>query len=188
MFRNSSSSEQYARMYTSAVDSAYENGIIHKVEVVPGSENENLTIFGHISFKIYFPILEHLACFAGGLLGMGAKLFDRGKDLVTAERVSKYFNSRYFRETNTRCLSSKFTSTCFWAYNSSETGLGPETMTFYHPLDYRRFSRHQDAGMYSSLHSLLPLLSTYVNKTLWNCRRKSIHDRPWQSSWSTEGR
>ena len=41
-------------------------------------------------------------------------------------------------------IGEKFTKTCFWSYNATYTGLGPETMTFYHDKDIRRFSKHTD--------------------------------------------
>lgn len=40
----------------------------------------------------------------------------------------------------------QLTKTCFWAYNATATGLGPETMTFYNHMDYQRFSRKKAAG------------------------------------------
>ncbi|KAF2130051.1 glycoside hydrolase family 47 protein [Dothidotthia symphoricarpi CBS 119687] len=47
----------------------------------------------------------HLTCFAGGLLAMGAKLFDRPKDLEIANRLVEG---------------------CVWGYNMTQTGIMPE--------------------------------------------------------------
>ena len=47
----------------------------------------------------------HLTCFAGGMLGMGAKLFDRPEDLEIAK---------------------KLTEGCVWSYNMTATGIMPE--------------------------------------------------------------
>lgn len=48
----------------------------------------------------------HLTCFAGGMFGMGAKLFDRPKDLEIAK---------------------KLTEGCVWSYNMTQTGIMPES-------------------------------------------------------------
>ncbi|OAR05772.1 hypothetical protein LLEC1_02431 [Akanthomyces lecanii] len=47
----------------------------------------------------------HLTCFIGGMYGLGAKIFDRPKDLETAKRL---------------------TDGCVWAYNKTPSGLMPE--------------------------------------------------------------
>ncbi|KAL5116842.1 hypothetical protein ACEQ8H_005323 [Pleosporales sp. CAS-2024a] len=48
----------------------------------------------------------HLTCFAGGMFGMGAKLFDRPKDLEIAK---------------------KLTEGCVWSYAMTPTGIMPES-------------------------------------------------------------
>lgn len=48
----------------------------------------------------------HLTCFAGGMYAMGAKIFDRKGDLE---------------------IGAKLTEGCVWAYNSTTTGIMPET-------------------------------------------------------------
>lgn len=48
----------------------------------------------------------HLTCFAGGMLGMGAKLFDRPEDLEIAK---------------------KLTEGCVWSYDMTQTGIMPES-------------------------------------------------------------
>jgi mannosyl-oligosaccharide alpha-1,2-mannosidase len=49
---------------------------------------------------------SHLTCFAGGMFALGAKLFDRKKDLDIA---------------------AKLTDGCVWAYEATNTGIMPET-------------------------------------------------------------
>jgi len=51
------------------------------------------------------PEAQHLACFVGGMYGLGAKLFNRPNDLE---------------------LAIKLTEGCVWAYNSTATGIMPE--------------------------------------------------------------
>lgn len=48
----------------------------------------------------------HLTCFAGGMFGMGAKLFDRPEDLEIAK---------------------KLTEGCVWSYNMTASGIMPES-------------------------------------------------------------
>lgn len=48
----------------------------------------------------------HLTCFAGGMLGMGAKLFDRPEDLEIAK---------------------KLTEGCVWSYSMTQSGIMPES-------------------------------------------------------------
>jgi mannosyl-oligosaccharide alpha-1,2-mannosidase len=48
----------------------------------------------------------HLTCFAGGMFGMGAKLFDRPEDLDVAK---------------------KLTEGCVWSYSMTQTGIMPES-------------------------------------------------------------
>jgi mannosyl-oligosaccharide alpha-1,2-mannosidase len=47
----------------------------------------------------------HLTCFAGGMFGMGAKIFDRPEDLEIAK---------------------KLTEGCVWSYNMTQSGIMPE--------------------------------------------------------------
>ncbi|KAL8853169.1 MAG: hypothetical protein Q9221_002051 [Calogaya cf. arnoldii] len=48
---------------------------------------------------------QHLGCFTGGMIGVGAKIFDRHDDLDTARRL---------------------VDGCIWAYNHTQTGIMPE--------------------------------------------------------------
>lgn len=52
---------------------------------------------------------QHLTCFAGGMVGMAAKIFDRPDDMAVAEQL---------------------TDGCVWAYNSTPSGIGPEIFNF----------------------------------------------------------
>lgn len=48
---------------------------------------------------------QHLTCFTGGMLGLGAKIFNRPKDLDIAAQL---------------------TDGCVWSYNVTASGIGPE--------------------------------------------------------------
>lgn len=87
LFRNATASQDYANLYTAAIDSAYSNDLIEDVEVVPNEPD--LVVIGQIKYETFMPILEHLACYAGGMLAMGSKLLHRPKDLKSADGVSR---------------------------------------------------------------------------------------------------
>ncbi|RYP00137.1 hypothetical protein DL766_010553 [Monosporascus sp. MC13-8B] len=52
---------------------------------------------------------QHLTCFAGGMLGMAAKIFDRPSELKIAQQL---------------------TDGCVWTYNHTQSGIGPEIFHF----------------------------------------------------------
>jgi mannosyl-oligosaccharide alpha-1,2-mannosidase len=54
------------------------------------------------------PVGQHLACFAGGMVGLGAKIWNRTEDLDVARRL---------------------VDGCIWAYDSMPTGIMPEQFT-----------------------------------------------------------
>ncbi|KAI1485972.1 glycoside hydrolase [Biscogniauxia mediterranea] len=55
------------------------------------------------------PRAQHLTCFAGGMVGMAAKIFDRPSDMEVAEQL---------------------TDGCVWSYKNTITGVGPEIFYF----------------------------------------------------------
>ncbi|KAN0059600.1 hypothetical protein ACQY0O_008167 [Thecaphora frezii] len=106
---------QYPRMYADSIDSA-KVFLMEEVDTVPGVRMLNIGEHknGHLISK-----LEHMTCFSGAMLGLGSKLIkERKADLSLAKA---------------------FTETCWWAYNSSATGLGPENLIFYSSDDASRF-------------------------------------------------
>lgn len=108
---------QYARMYEDAMDSAMIY-LFRDVRVVPHSPNLLLSAEVHAN-QPYAPKLEHLGCFAGAMLALGGRLRPgRPYDMNIARRL---------------------TETCYWAYNSTVTGVGPEMLRFYRPDDTDRF-------------------------------------------------
>lgn len=106
--------EQYGRFFADVVDSA-NRWLLRTTNAVP---NTPLLVLGQSNGKTFRPKLEHLACFAGGSIGLGAKLLKRERDLDIARRV---------------------TETCWWAYNSTATGIGPEEVVFYSDKDTDRY-------------------------------------------------
>ncbi|KAH9909833.1 glycoside hydrolase [Xylariomycetidae sp. FL2044] len=81
-------------------------------------ENRALAFFGDArvarpttdeSYVVTTPRAQHLTCFAGGMVGMAAKIFDRPQDLEVAAQV---------------------TDGCVWSYSATESGIGPEIFHF----------------------------------------------------------
>lgn len=112
---------QYGRMYSEAIDSARKY-LIKEIRTVPETP---LVVFGASSGNRWDAKMEHLACFTGGMLGLGAKLMpkQRGQDYDLAQRM---------------------TETCWWSYNSSATGVGPEETYFYKADDPSRFDSYTE--------------------------------------------
>ncbi|GAA5969210.1 hypothetical protein JCM11641_007510 [Rhodosporidiobolus odoratus] len=110
------STEQYPRMYATAINAAYEH-LIKPIESVPG--REDLTLIGNLDWGTWKHDLQHLTCFAGAMLGLGAKLLNRPHDLETGINV---------------------TNACVWVYESSASGIGGESTTFYKKDDPSRFA------------------------------------------------
>ena len=82
--------------------------------------------------------MQHLTCFAGGMLGLGAKLLDRQQDMLDAAGV---------------------TETCVWMYESSETGVGAESVEFYEPDENSRYMTVADPRRSSLCSSPLHVLT-----------------------------
>lgn len=102
--------EQYARMYKGSIDQA-KKLLYTDIEIMPDLDLFTIGKFenGHLNHEV-----EHLACFAGGMLGMGARLLDREDDFWAGQ---------------------KFTNTCFWLSQHMAMGIQPEVVHFFQPDD-----------------------------------------------------
>ena len=104
--------EQYRTMYEASMDVAKEHLIFRPM--VPGDEDilfsGSLSVSASPSDDGKTGDLEaenaHLTCFVGGMLAMGAKIFNREEDLEIAK---------------------KLTEGCVWSYNATTTGIMPES-------------------------------------------------------------
>jgi mannosyl-oligosaccharide alpha-1,2-mannosidase len=104
--------DQYRSMYEMALNVANEK-LLFRV-MIPDEKREIL-VSGNYKLSPWSqsgeteklqPQGEHLTCFVGGMFAMGAKLFNRPDDLEIA---------------------AKLTDGCVWAYESTVTGIMPET-------------------------------------------------------------
>ncbi|RIB24407.1 Glycoside Hydrolase Family 47 protein [Gigaspora rosea] len=68
-----------------------------------------LLFLGELFNDIFSGKMCHLACFVPGMLAIGAKILDRPEDLEIAIKLAE---------------------TCYWSYNVTLTGLGPEEFWF----------------------------------------------------------
>ncbi|VVT45027.1 uncharacterized protein SAPINGB_P000613 [Magnusiomyces paraingens] len=108
----------YKEMYDEAVE-----GI--KKYMVAQSVPNKLTYIGELPDGIggnLSPKMDHLVCFVGGMLGIGAT---GGHNIDTARRMKWTTNQE-----NDFRLAMELTRTCYELYNKSPTGLAPEIVYF----------------------------------------------------------
>jgi mannosyl-oligosaccharide alpha-1,2-mannosidase len=104
--------QQYRRIYEGSVDAARKY-FFFDIKIYDWSPPHQAMLgIGKIDGTGQTHEIEHLSCFAGGMLGMGSKLLDRPRDMEDAE---------------------KFTQACYWLSASTPTGLQPEVVEFYEP-------------------------------------------------------
>ena len=100
--------DQYAEMWDLAAPAIREYLIFRPN--VPGNLDilfSGTAIRSSADFNVTVePHVEHLACFHGGMFALSAKLFGISEDFDTAQRLTRG---------------------CIWAYNSTETGIMPES-------------------------------------------------------------
>ncbi|KAI9834258.1 MAG: hypothetical protein M1819_003096 [Sarea resinae] len=103
--------EQYKTMYEQSMNVAKEKLLFRPMT----KDDRNVLLFGSVSTTGQFdkeddvrltPEGTHLTCFAGGMLALGSKIFGRTQDLAIASRL---------------------TDGCVWAYESTTTGIMPES-------------------------------------------------------------
>ncbi|GMK54074.1 hypothetical protein CspeluHIS016_0106600 [Cutaneotrichosporon spelunceum] len=102
--------EQYKRLYTKSIDAARKL-LFTDITVIP---DRDLFTIGKWENNQLNHEVEHLTCFAGGMLGMGSVLLDREEDLIAGM---------------------KFTNTCFWISQHLSMGIQPEVVHFFKPDD-----------------------------------------------------
>ncbi|EXJ95456.1 mannosyl-oligosaccharide alpha-1,2-mannosidase [Capronia coronata CBS 617.96] len=102
--------QKYRRMYEAAIEAAKQH-LFYRPMVPSGEDilfsgNAALTSTNTVPVPTLEPQGQHLACFVGGMVGMGAKIFNRPEELGIARRLI---------------------DGCVWAYNAMPSGLMPET-------------------------------------------------------------
>ncbi|KAL2870820.1 glycoside hydrolase family 47 protein [Aspergillus lucknowensis] len=100
---------QYQRMYELAITPIKER-LLFRPMTKDGDDilfSGNINVASRSSQKKIEPQAEHLKCFLGGTVGIGAKVFNRPEELSVAR---------------------KLTDGCIWAYDIMPTGIMPETL------------------------------------------------------------
>ncbi|KAI9832756.1 MAG: hypothetical protein M1819_003976 [Sarea resinae] len=100
-------SQQYRKMYEKSFR-VFEDHIFYRPMTPDNSDilfsgNALVSSEGDVALD---PEAQHLTCFAGGMVGIGAKIFDRLEDMDTAR---------------------KLVDGCIWAYSITPTGIMPES-------------------------------------------------------------
>lgn len=103
--------DQYRKMHATAMEAMKENNILFRV--MTKDENERVLFAANArrystedTTSLTYES-DHLKCFLGGTVGLGAKVFDRPEDLEIARGL---------------------TNGCVWAYESMPTGIMPELL------------------------------------------------------------
>ncbi|KNZ59834.1 hypothetical protein VP01_1655g4 [Puccinia sorghi] len=78
--------QSYSKMYTSVIDSARKH-LIRSYDL-ESSGGKKLKVIGDLSWGTFKPSLDHLTCFSGAMIGLGAQLLGRKEDLEVALGVS----------------------------------------------------------------------------------------------------
>lgn len=99
--------DQYKRLYENAIEPA-KNHLFFRPLTPHGQDiliagDARISSAGSVKLE---PETQHLACFAGGMVALGAQIFNRTEDLIVAR---------------------KLVDGCVWAYDSMPTGIMPET-------------------------------------------------------------
>lgn len=100
-------SNQYRRLYEGAIEPAKKHLFFRPM--IP--QGQNILISGTVRTSTLGTVKldpegQHLTCFAGGMVALGAKIFNRTEDMDVAR---------------------KLVDGCIWAYDSMPTGVMPET-------------------------------------------------------------
>lgn len=106
LLRGSPVSNVYQDLYERSVDRSREV-LFRRTKAVPGM---NLLTIGKYQLSHVIPEVEHLTCFAGAMLGLGAKLLERSQDMADAQ---------------------DFTNTCYWLSAATASGVQPDMAEFF---------------------------------------------------------
>lgn len=102
----------YEKMYRAAMAAAKEHLLLRPMVSKDDKEGKDVLFIGDAYVNSgsveRVPDGQHLSCFAGGMFGLGGKLFDIPDHVAIGERLARG---------------------CAWAYNAFPTGLMPEIFT-----------------------------------------------------------
>ncbi|KAF9547096.1 hypothetical protein EC957_008945 [Mortierella hygrophila] len=113
--------EKVKDLYISSIEAMHRHLISHSQK--PSETHLVLGVYDTATDSLV-PKMDHLSCFAPGLLALGAKVLNRPKDLIAARGLME---------------------TCFMSYQNSATGLGADEIAFLRP----EFSKGKEFEMLS---------------------------------------
>ena len=124
------SNDQYKNMYLNAMDPIKKNIFFRPMT----PQNADILISGSVQVdstgKVELqPGGQHLSCFTGGMVGIGAKIFDHPEELLIARRLI---------------------DGCIWAYNATATGIMPEVFKLV-PCDDRNNCQWNQDKWYAAI-------------------------------------
>jgi mannosyl-oligosaccharide alpha-1,2-mannosidase len=101
--------DKYREMYLTSIESAKENLFFQPLNPA----NKEMLVSGTVKRRseantYLIPEAQHLSCFAGGMVGLAAKIFNQEHELQTARQL---------------------VDGCLWAYESMPSGIMPEILT-----------------------------------------------------------
>ena len=109
-------SEQYRKMYETTM-APVQKHIFYR-PMTPDSADilfsSSVRVSGSAETIVHDYKAQHLGCFTGGMVGVGAKIFDRPADMKTARQL---------------------VDGCIWAYNHTQNAIMPEIFSMVHCLD-----------------------------------------------------
>ncbi|KAF9186375.1 hypothetical protein BGZ51_002069 [Haplosporangium sp. Z 767] len=159
-------SPQYKDMFETAADSMAQYMVLR-----PDNGSQDYVVLGQVdsSTKAVVADMEHLACFMAGSFAIGAKYFNRPKDMTLAKQVAEG---------------------CYLSYHHSTTGLGPEAMKFNLGSKTKTFVANPDTYYSRTISRTQYILRPETLESLWILYRltgeKKYQDKAWEIFQSLE--
>jgi mannosyl-oligosaccharide alpha-1,2-mannosidase len=127
--------EKYRKMYLKTID-AVRDWMLYR-PMLPGNQDilfsASVTTAGEPETDLKLTAeVEHLTCFIGGMIGMGAKIFGIEGDLEIAKKLAEG---------------------CVWAYESTPSGIMPESATVF-PCESSEHCTWNETAYWNSLDPL----------------------------------
>eukprot|EP00808_Paulinella_micropora_P002280 g4032.t1 len=117
--------QQALAMYVEAIEAIRQ----HLIRVVV-NQGEEYAFVGELAGDTFLNKQEHLSCFLGGTLALGASVFPADADVETMSEGEK---SLFAKAKEHLVLAEQLANGCWLSYQSTTTGLGPEVFSFHPP-------------------------------------------------------
>jgi mannosyl-oligosaccharide alpha-1,2-mannosidase len=127
-------SMRYLRMYERFVEAQVKNGMYFR-PLAP--RNPDILLLGSVMRRsgrrdgVLVPSMEHLACFAGGMLGLGSRRLTKLESGTSTINSTDGFKPEDSLQQNHLDLAQRVTDGCAWSYAQTPTGIAPESFRAY---------------------------------------------------------